>query len=166
MSRLLITAGASGATEGIADIGAAFVATGLSAAPNVDAAAGRSALSSGFSAFSSGFSASTSVLSALDASLALIQPVEGGLYLGDEVGSGGGPAVLGEGLGGAGAAEAGGRPPSQDTGARVRALCALEPGAPVHEDGARAGQEVALAAASGRGEMSYTALFCFMLIQH
>ena len=84
----------------------------------------------------------------LDARLRLVQPLKCRPNLLDEVGRGGGPAPLAEGLGGARPRQAAGGPPGQDPGARVGAL-RLEARRPVHEDGQRAGEEVALSPASG-----------------
>ena len=87
-------------------------------------------------------------VSFLDARLRLVQPLKCRPDLLDEVGRGGGPAPLAEGLGGARPRQAAGGPPGQDPGARVGAL-RLEARRPVHEDGQRAGEQVALSPASG-----------------
>ena len=88
-------------------------------------------------------------VSVLDARLRLVQPLKCRPDLLDEVGRGGGPAPLAEGLGGARPRQAAGGPPGQDPGARVGAL-RLQARRPVHEDGQRAGEQVALSSASGR----------------
>ena len=66
--------------------------------------------------------------------------------LADQVGRRHRAALVGEGLRRARARQAGGRPAGDDSGARVRAV-GLQTVAPVHEDGAGSGQEVALASA-------------------
>ncbi len=81
------------------------------------------------------------------ARLWLEEPLERWPDLFDEIGGGDGAPVPGEGLGGAGPTEPGSRPPGDDPRSGVRAV-GLEARAPVHEDGARPGQQVALAATS------------------
>ena len=84
----------------------------------------------------------------LYASFRLVQPLKCWPDLLDEVGRRGRPPLLAEGLGRARAGQPAGGPAGQDAGAGVGAL-GLEAVSPVHEDGAGAGQEVALAAAPG-----------------
>ena len=79
----------------------------------------------------------------------------------DEVRGRGGAAVLGEGLRGACAAQPARRPAREHAGARVGALL-LEAVGPVEEDGAGAGEEVALPAASGKREEDVPCFIVFI----
>ena len=94
-----------------------------------------------------------------DARLRLVQPLKCRPDLLDQVGRRRGPAPLAEGLGGARAGQAARGPPGEHprraraARRRVGAL-GLEARRPVHEDSQRAGEQVALPAASGKREAS------------
>ena len=82
-----------------------------------------------------------------------------GLDLRQDVSGSCGAAVLREGLRGACAGQSRGRPSGQHAGAGAVRIVLLDAGAPVDEDRARTGKDVALATASGSIKKIYGSLY-------